>query len=140
MKVENKTIIITDPCYIINKKQDSDWEKCDFGDNMEALGIDNYICRSTGYGDWSCTTYDSDSGKEIGKFCADAGLVAVFILDEVLAYNPEFNYHTTKPWTTTVIPNFTGDVTFKVMPEEDWDIVSVVGRGNVNFHTEQTGF
>ena len=39
MKVENKTIIITDPCYIINKKQDSDWEKCDFGDNMEALGI-----------------------------------------------------------------------------------------------------
>lgn len=31
-------IIITDPCYII-KKDSEDWRKCDYGDNMAALGL-----------------------------------------------------------------------------------------------------
>lgn len=31
--------------------------------------------------------------KNIGGFCADAGMVAVFLLDEVLKYNPNFDYH-----------------------------------------------
>ena len=35
MKVENKTIIITDPCYIC--KTDEDWDKCEYGDKMEML-------------------------------------------------------------------------------------------------------
>lgn len=142
MKVNNKTIIITDPCYIIKNGNRDDWEKCDFGDNMEALGIENYICRDTGYGDWSCTTYELGTNKELGRFCADAGLVAVFLLDEVLAYNPDFkcpiNEHQVH-WAT-VIPNFTGNVFFKIIPDEDMDIVSVVGDGNINFYTEQTGF
>ena len=34
-----------------------DWTKCEYGRNMEALGIHNYIAESTIYGDWSCTTY-----------------------------------------------------------------------------------
>ena len=73
-------IIITDPCYIC---KDDDWSKCGYGDHMERLGIKNYICRDTIYGDWSCTTFNSDTKEPIGEFCADAGLVAVFLLDEV---------------------------------------------------------
>ena len=46
-------IIITDPCYIV---KDSDWEKCDCGNNMEVLGFRTFISESTIYGDWSCTT------------------------------------------------------------------------------------
>jgi hypothetical protein len=97
-----------------------DWDKCDYGENMGVLGIHNYISEPTIYGDWSCTTYQTekepkellesilrvlndnlengeyeddelpilDEGKAIGGFCA--GLVGVFLLDEILAYNPDW--------------------------------------------------
>lgn len=145
-------IIITDPCYIC---KDDDWHKCHYGDSMNVLGIKNYICRDTIYGDWSCTTYNSDTNEEIGEFCADAGMVAVFLLDEVLKYNPDFDYHITRPWTTTLIRDFDGDVDFKVVHTEGifeddsrwhkkgdkWedDSVQVVGTGNINFIGLQTG-
>lgn len=51
-------IIITDPCYII-KKDSEDWRKCDYGDNIAALGLTNYISESTRYGDWSCSTWST---------------------------------------------------------------------------------
>ena len=51
---------------------------------MEVLGIKNYICRDTLYGDWSCTTYNSDTHEKLGEFCADSGMVGVYLLDEVL--------------------------------------------------------
>lgn len=135
-------IIITDPCYIIKDETD-DWENCDFGDNMEALGINNYLCRDTIYGDWSCTTFDSDTKEKLGAFCADAGMVAVFLLDEVLKYNPDFDWHETRPWTTTLIKSFDGDVRFEVdySPNEYGEAaLSIVGTGNINFETHQTGF
>lgn len=136
-------IIITDPCYIIRAEHhgtkpitDDDWEACDYGKNMEVLGIKNYICRDTIYGDWSCTTYNSNTNEEIGRFCADAGMVAVFLLDEVLKYNPDFDYHTERPWTTTLINGFDGEVNFEVEEDE----VRVVGKGNIDFVGIQTGF
>ena len=207
MKVENKTIIITDPCYIINEHEDKkpkwkdypelaeispgtkfsdytpeqtiaykeyfkaydefnakydDWSKCSYGENMEALGITNYICRDTIYGDWSCTTYNTDTEEKLGKFCADAGLVAVFELDEVLKYNPDFSQRIkTHNWCVTVIENFTGNINFEIVHQkgvytkddefesngiiyykegETWenDEIQVIGKGNINFFTTQT--
>ena len=207
MKVENKTIIITDPCYIINEHEDKkpkwkdypelaeisprtkfsdytpeqtiaykeyskaydefnakydDWSKCSYGENMEALGITNYICRDTIYGDWSCTTYNTDTKEKLGKFCADAGLVAVFELDEVLKYNPDFSqWIKTHNWCVTVIENFTGNINFEVVHQsgvytkddefeingkiyckegETWenDEIQVIGKGSINFFTTQT--
>lgn len=133
-----------------------DWEKCGYGSNMKALGIHNYICRDTIYGDWSCTTFDSDTKEPIGEFCADAGMVAVFLLDEVLKYNPDFDYHINRPWTTTLIKDFDGDVHFEVVHKEgyyeedtEWwekgdkwedNQVQVIGKGNINFVGKQTGF
>ena len=67
-----------------------DWQRCDYGDNMEIFGINHYITRDTIYGDWSCTVFNSDTKEPIGRFCADAGLVSVFALDEVIKYNPEY--------------------------------------------------
>ena len=63
-------IIITDPCYIIKEINSEDWDKCDFGDNMEVLGINHYISESTIYGDWSCTTWDLGN-KDPKKFADD---------------------------------------------------------------------
>lgn len=134
---------------------ENDWSKCNYGDDMPVLGINNYICRNTIYGDWSCTTFNTDTNEPIGEFCADAGMVAVFDLEEVLKYNPDFDYHINRPWTTTLIKNFTGDVWFDVEHTEGiyedttkyhkkgdkWenDSVHVIGKGNVNFKTTQTG-
>lgn len=190
-------IIITDPCYIIKKREGrpsmkdypilegkgskrfsefteeekdayaklgadqakweidnpDDWERCGYGDNMEALGIENYLCRDTMYGDWSCTTYNSDTKQDIGHFCADAGMVAVFLLEDVLKYNPDFDYHINRTWTTTLIKDFDGEITLEVVDvqkPDDWDEeeygdftedqeVRVIGKGNINFFTTQTG-
>jgi len=144
-------IIITDPCYIIRKdrefkfdpnkeERDDDWAKCNFGDNMEALGINHYLTESTIWGDWSCTTYKTGTKKVLGHFCADAGLVSVFLLEEVLKYNPDFDYHIKRPHTTTWIKNFDGDVEIKNIDDDGDHIqVVVIGKGNINFFTRQTG-
>lgn len=148
-------IIITDPCYIMKSDNNrDDWFTSDFGRKMEPFGFTKYITRSTLYGDWSCTTYDADTEKYIGEFCADAGLVSVFLLDEVLKYNPEFDYHINRKWTTTWIKNFKGTVQYKVhVDEEDNDGIFpeayafIVGCGInketgelINFITSQTGW
>ncbi len=150
-------IIITDPCYIMRQDHyDEDEEKSNGYEDMEELGINHYLTRDTLYGDWSCTTYNSDTKEKIGDFCADAGMVGVFLLDEVLKYNPEFDWYNTRPWTTTLIKGFDGEIEFKIIHTEgvyeddtEWHkkgdkwidkSLSVVGRGNINFETRQTGF
>jgi hypothetical protein len=138
------SIIITDPCYIIKEGDNNDWDKCEHGSNMQAIGIKTFIVKDTEWGDWQCKT-NSDNGNVIGQFCADAGLVGVFLLDEVLAYNPSFDLHKTKKFTTTLIENFEGEVEIihkdtGVFELGELSRVSVVGKGNVNFHTEQIGY
>lgn len=162
-------IIITDPCYIMRAEHhgtppltDDDWDACVCGENMEVLGIYTYMTRDTLYGDWRCTVYNMDTEEEIGEFCADAGLVSVFLLDEVLKYNPDFDYHKKRTWTTTLIPDFKGTVQFVIEHEEGvyeedseyWNAgdkwedysVHVIGHGinkktgdPINFRSAQTG-
>lgn len=153
-------ILITDPCYVM--KEDDDWTTCDCGFDMEELGINHYMTRDTLYGDWSCTTYNLDTKEKIGNFCADAGLVSVFLLDEVLKYNPNYDWHITKSYTTTVIKDFKGTVEFAVKYQdgyyedetkyhkkgEHWEeyYLEVIGHGVnkvtgevINFVGRQTG-
>lgn len=150
------TIIITDPCYIL-KDSSNDWRKCNCGENMEALGLSHYICEDTIYGDWSCTAYkiegnpykviedlvkDSKTGckvncSRLGNFCADAGMVAVFDLDEVRKYNPSIDeWIASHDWCVTTISNFDGDVEYYIDKE---GYAHIAGIGNINFFTIQTG-
>lgn len=133
-----------------------DWDYCDCGAEMGKLGITNSIVTSTRYGDWSCTTVQLDNHEDrhpigkLGNFCADAGLVGVFLLDEVLKYNPDYKDHLEKDWTTTLIKDFHGEIMIKetIQKYEDEETgevgecptVSVMGNGNINFETVQTGF
>lgn len=135
-------IIITDPCYIT---EDDDWEKSDYGSHMDGIGLHKCITNETIYGDWGCTTYEVGTDKTLGKFCADAGMVGVFDLAEVLEYNPKFDYHITKPWTTTLIKNFQGEVYIEETRTKDDTYIRIIGEGidkttgyRLHFFTEQT--
>lgn len=107
----DEDIIITDPCYIM---KDEDWDEfCNDNKNILKEKIPSIIWRDTLYGDWSCSVFSNNT--VIGNFCADAGLVCVAKLDEVLSYNPNFDYHINKPWTTTLIKDFKGFINFEVL-------------------------
>nr|DAD59565.1 MAG TPA: hypothetical protein [Bacteriophage sp.] len=149
------TIIITDPCYVVRYK---DWDKCDWGHNIKVLGIPTYFTENTICGDWSCTTYKiaedpykvinnfveaEEKGEDyridcskLGDFCADAGLVSVFILDEVRKYNPDIDeWIASHDWCVTTIPDFDGEVNYYVDKQGN---AHIVGIGNINFFTDQT--
>lgn len=139
-----------------------DWERCSYGQDMSVLGLKTWMTRDTIYGDWSCHTFNQDTKEPIGQFCADAGLVGVFLLEEVLKYNPEFDYHIERKRTTTLIKDFHGTVRFVVNENSgtweddseyhkkgdtwvDYD-VQVIGDGinkvtgePIRFITKQTG-
>jgi hypothetical protein len=153
-------IIITDPCYIDYKEQgirklwDLNSVHLATGQGLKKHGFTNYLWSNTLYGDWSCHTFllhdsaintfsqditEKDTNGTIGRFCADAGLVAVFLLDEVLKFNPNFDYHLNKPWTTTLIKNFIGDIEIHTINVKDELEKVIRGTGNVNFITRQTG-
>lgn len=144
-------IIITDPCYVT---KDDDWDRSDYGSHLELLGIEHFMTRDTIYGDWSCTVFNTDTKQPIGTFCADAGLVSVMPLDEVLRYNPGFDYYEKRTWTTALIRDFKGTVQFIVKETKHIDAgeryadyeVRVVGHGMnkttgepINFVSSQTG-
>ena len=170
IRFENEDIIITDPCYIMRAEHhnttpltEDDWVTCNYGFNMEVLGFetDKYLTHDTIYGDWSCVVID-EYNEELGKFCADAGLVSVFRLKDILKYNPDYDYKKAIKYNSaTLIKNFTGTVKIEIIDEmvnecENCDehnyincrdcefysdryrstgykIASVVGEGNINF-------
>lgn len=140
------------------KDEHDDWRKCDCGQKMEALGINTYFTESTIYGDWGCTTYKikedpykvidnfveaekkgEDYGidcSKLGDFCADAGLVSVFLLDEVRKYNPDIDkWIETHDWCVTKISDFDGEVNYYVDRNNE---AHIVGIGNINFFTTQS--
>lgn len=116
-----------------NKDHEDDWDKCGFGEHMERLGFTAFLSDDTIYGDWDCEVVNTDTKEKIGEFCADAGMVGVFLLDEVMKNNPEYEpaYH-----NATVIKDFHGTVELR----QDGENVKVVGVGNVNFESRQSGY
>lgn len=132
----NNGIVITDPCYIVKDRDER--ELCDNYENMKALGFkEDSLVHDTLYGDWSCTTLNSDTNEVLGHFCANSGTVCVFSFQDVLNYNPEFFDELEKhPHIATVLKDFLGDVCFKLIDKET---LSVVGSGSINFNTIQTG-
>lgn len=126
-------IIITDPCYIIREEADDlEYEIAESETDISRYGFTSYMKRSTLYGDWTCTTYDTRTGRELGHFAADGGMVGVFLLDEVQRYNPLYKINEGS-WCVTCIKDFKGIVEFKVEKVVyDWgDIeeVRVYGHG-----------
>lgn len=141
--------------YYAEYKEKDDWSRCYYGHDMEVLGICNYFTKDTIVGDWSCSTYkvnedpfeiidnmvkNPEKGEDykinaskLGGFCADSGLVSVFILDEVRKYNPDIDiWIKSHYWCVTTIPDFDGEVHYYV--DKDGE-AHIVGIGNINFLT-----
>ena len=73
--------------------------------------------------------------ENIGRFCADTGLVAVFLLDEVRKYNPDIDkWITEHPWCVTTIEDFDGNVEYYIDGNGE---AHIYGEGNINFFTSQ---
>lgn len=135
--------------YDPDEMEDSDWDK--LWETVDESQYYNFTIEEFEGDDEEWEEYGEDSVQakiyddkiadaslnieKIGYFCADAGMVAVFLLDEVLKYNPDFDYHINREWTTTLIKDFDGEINYYVD-----DDAHIIGVGNVNFFTTQTGF
>lgn len=137
------TIVITDPCYFIKKESDkdkkSDWEFCDKGTHLEKLGFKTFAVSSTIYGNWSCNVENINTSDKLGKFSSDSGLVGVFLLSEILKYNPDYNVKMEEfSEEATVIDNFNGSIRFDISDNELYTVI--VGDGNISFVSDIDGF
>lgn len=138
------------------KEYGTDWEKSNGGYNMEYLGFNDFLSRDTLCGDWSCHIFDTNSEEVLGEFCADSGMVCVCLMDEVFAYDPDCDFFKRNQETAAIVRDFDGEIQiavkeYKGVYEEDWDCnkkgdpyidyeVQIIGNGNINFVTKQTGF
>lgn len=141
----NESIIITDPCYIIRDRRfmpqmyEDDWNSCSWGEDMEALGIKNYMVSSSGVGDWRFSLrkgkLDSE-GDLIGNFCTDSGLIGVFNHSQVLEYNPFFErWLGNRVGLAVILKDFQGNVKFT--KNKDTGFVHIVGTGSLDFYSCQ---
>lgn len=129
------------------KEQEDDWGKCCCGEAMEKLGLNTFIVCDTIYGDWSCTVFNSLTKEKMGEFCADSGQVGIFLMNEVLKYNPNLDL---PKHCATIIKNFDGHVRvnkksngkYTYDGKEYDDIVAEVEgvSKTLNFKSAQTGF
>lgn len=124
MIVKNKDLIITDPCYFAKR---DDWGNSFDYDNyiISCPGFSQYEWEETGYGDGSPKLYNVPTNYDLSQFkvpankwndveligeCGvDSGTFGVFLLDEVLKYNPEFIEKLPEN-CYSIINNFSGTV------------------------------
>ena len=133
-------VIITDPMYIIPRNNEDDWHTCEYGENLEALGITTYITHDRG----DCAGQDLLDGdlfeqgiiRVKGSFGHDSCMVSVMLLSEVLAYNPNALEDVGKG-NYALIKQFDGDVTVEDFDKnpETWECWRFRFRGNKHLVT-----
>lgn len=122
-------LILTDPAFVV--KDAEDWKACEYGDNMGALGFRTWCTALVTEGEEDLGAYDPDSGALLGTFVSDSGVAAAFLLEEVLAYDPEFDEHTACPENALWIPGFDGEITVSGSGEDQ----HFTGSGSHSFVT-----
>ena len=122
------TIIITDPCYLI--PNDTDYERTDYGKQLDKLGFTTFLVDDTGFGDWD-NIITKDDGTILGNFCADSGQVCIVLAEDVIKYYPEMSQvMKLKSSCYAIIENFDGEIEIDTSNSE-WTMIH--GRGNINF-------
>lgn len=135
MEISNKTIVIVDPGLFLSR---SDFAKTNQGQTLDELGFTNFLTEipTTSHRDY--VIYNQD-GNMLGEFVIDHSRVGVYLLEEVLKYNPNFEEERQKaPWIATLIYHFTGSVFIskdKYQPQP----IQIFGTGTTNFYTRPMG-
>lgn len=151
MKADNDTLIITDPCYILKEEH---WD--DFGDKNGYSDLDMYLRRyhnfgevlgyETGFGDWSNLVCENETGKAIGRFCADAGMVMVCTASDLANYRPDYQEvvkDLVERECAAVIPDFTGEVKLSMETykspygnyDNHWTVITGESEDGNDWHT-----
>lgn len=122
------TIIITDPCYLI--PNDADYEKTNYGEQLDKLGFTTFLVADTGFGDWD-NAITKDDGTILGNFCADSGQVCVVLAEDAIEYYPEMaQIVKLKSSMHAIIEDFDGDVEIDT---SNSNRTMIYGQGNINF-------
>ena len=136
MNVENDTLIITDPCYILKEEHWEHWLGMEYCNSP--IGLDNYlrqyhnfgevIAADTGYGDWSNEVYESNTGAVLGEFTADAGMVIVCTASDLTNYGYDRGQFLKlcERGCIAVIPNFTGTIELHYEYNKDESKLAVI--------------
>ena len=143
MHVDNDTIIITDPCYLL---ADEHWEhycNLEFSDN--SIGLDNYlrqyhnfgevIAADTGYGDWDNEVFTvDDSNTVLGEFTADSGMVCVMTASDLSNYGYDLDKFQSDVdrGLIAVIPNYTGDIALEYHYKNGNKLAVIIGTGETS--------
>lgn len=137
-------IIITDPCYLWHGSTDKDCEQ-DW-DSLDEFVYEHGLESQTFYGDWGCTVFKtdgevgdiSDNSEELGKFCADGGMVCVLSKEDVLERYPQFmKWADAHPWCVALIKGFTGKV--RLMTSTEYKLKSGGTYSIVELHVRGDG-
>ena len=175
--VQNRDIVITDPCYLDHTSAVNHNERLAEPFRSKS-GL--YIHEDTIYGDWGCHVFtnlklkreiehhleecwdlierrisDPEEVRELfvemtnkivsmfslGHFCADSGQVCVALLDEVLAYNPNWLvWQESHSWCAAIIRDFSGTVSYHTHTPSyaSEPRAYIEGVGSINFRSVQT--
>lgn len=135
MVVDNKTIIITDPCYLVS--DDNSWidfinEKISWEDIFQDWKGD-YEISDTGVGDGEWSIKDLNTGEILGTYTADAGMIGIFLEEDIL-HNAKDSLEKLSKKCYCRIPNFTGSCYIDYISEDiDSNEQGAYGNGNVEF-------
>ena len=154
MIADNDSLIITDPCYLMAEEHWEHYCNLEFGPNP--IGLDNYlrqyhnfgevIAADTGFGDWSNTVRNSETGELLGEFTADAGMVICCTLSDLTnyGYDKDKLQDYINRGLATLIPNYSGHIELSY-EENDCGRIAVlcaVSKDEVNefnWNTEHLG-
>lgn len=123
------TIIITDPCYLI--PNDADYDRTNYGKQLDKLGFTTFLVADTGFGDWD-NVITKDDGTILGNFCADSGQVCVVLAEDAIKYYPETSQVVKLKSSPcyAIIEDFDGDIEIDTS-DSNWTMI--YGQGNINF-------
>ena len=111
-------LIITDPAFVAQSAED--WQKCAYGDHMEALGLETCLTALVTEGEEDLKAVDPATGEEYGTFVSDSGVAGAFLLEEILLSPPDFDEHPCCPENALWIPGFDGEIELKGGGDDQW--------------------
>lgn len=152
MIVQDDTIVITDPCYIMKEEHWEQYLSQGISNSVDCTSLKRYLrshfnfgevlAGDTVYGDWSNEIIDSETNEVIGEFSADAGMLIACTASDFdnYGYDRDEVEKLRQNGCLATIENFEGRIDYVLETEgEDFAMAVLIGYdkdGNEIFHTQ----